>query len=100
MYYDKYSIENFELLNIDTDILIEPIDTKVKINTTTSSGLITTINPSITQHRPDKGLVKKGPNELLNKHIRYNYSKGIDIELKEGIFTVLNQKDIICIEHN
>lgn len=95
MYYDKYSIENFEILHLDTDILIKPIDTKVKVN----NSLITTINPSITQHRPDKGLVEKGSNELIGKIIRYNYAKGIDIELKEGIFTVLNKRDIICIEN-
>jgi hypothetical protein len=93
MYYDNYSIVDFKLMHPDTDVIVKPIDNKVKNN----SGLITTTIPSIIEHRSDRG-------EIINdgistkEIIRYDYSKGIDIELKEGIFTILSISDIICRE--
>lgn len=94
MYYDNYSVKSFQLIHTDTDILVKKIENKV----TTPNGLITTINPSITEHRSDRGEVVIGTVYAPGTIVRFNYAKGIDIELKEGIFTLLDIKNIIGIE--
>lgn len=96
------SLINYNVLH-EGDVLIKPIENKVVVN-----GIITTTNPSIIQHRADKGeVIKIGTSTKFNDSnikigdiIRFNIVYGIDIMFNEGHYILLSIDKIICKETN